>query len=173
MLGGYYTAIEMVKDYGEYLVEEIIYVHYGSTVFDSSKGFPIRNDANWSKPHGGLWASRQNSTFGWKTWCEQEEFRDCDEHNSFKFRLHDNAQVAVIHNMKDLRCLPTIKSSISIFCGTVIDFEECVRQGYDAIELCWYGNEYNEQKADDMYFGLYGWDCDSIVVLNPLAIIPI
>mgnify|MGYP000358472570 CR=1 FL=1 len=91
MLGGYYTAIEMVKDYGEYLVEEIIYVHYGSTVFDSSKGFPIRNDANWSKPHGGLWASRQNSTFGWKTWCEQEEFRDCDEHNSFKFRLHDNA----------------------------------------------------------------------------------
>ena len=81
----------MVKDYGEYLVEEIIYVHYGSTVFDSSKGFPIRNDANWSKPHGGLWASRQNSTFGWKTWCEQEEFRDCDEHNSFKFRLHDNA----------------------------------------------------------------------------------
>ena len=89
----------------------IVYIHYGSTVFDSSKGFPIRNEANWSKPRGGLWASRQNSTFGWKTWCEQEEFRDCDEHNSFKFRLCDNAKVAVIHNMKDLRCLPTIKSS--------------------------------------------------------------
>jgi hypothetical protein len=29
----------------------IVYIHYGSTVFDSSKGFPIRNEANWSKPH--------------------------------------------------------------------------------------------------------------------------
>lgn len=48
----------------------IVYIYYGSTVFDSSKGFPIRNEANWSKPCGGLWASRQNSTFGWKTWCE-------------------------------------------------------------------------------------------------------
>ena len=151
----------------------IVYIHYGSTVFDSSKGFPIRNEVNWSKPRGGLWASRQNSTFGWKTWCEQEKFRDCDEHNSFKFRPCDNAKVAVIHNMKDLRCLPTIKSSTSSFWDTVIDFEECVRQGYDAVELCWYGDEYSEQKADDMYFGLYGWDCDSIVVLNPLAIIPI
>lgn len=36
----------------------IVYIHYGSTVFDSSKGFPIRNEANWSKPRGGLWASR-------------------------------------------------------------------------------------------------------------------
>lgn len=23
----------------------IVYIHYGSTVFDSSKGFPIRNEA--------------------------------------------------------------------------------------------------------------------------------
>lgn len=96
-------------------MKAIVYIHYGSTVFDSSKGFPIRNETNWSKPRGGLWASRQNSTFGWKTWCEQEEFRDCDEHNSFKFRLRDNAKMAVIHNMKDLRCLPTIKSSTSSF----------------------------------------------------------
>lgn len=72
-------------------MKAIVYIHYGSTVFDSSKGFPIRNETNWSKPRGGLWASRQNSTFGWKTWCEQEEFGDCDEHNSFKFRLRDNA----------------------------------------------------------------------------------
>lgn len=48
--------------------------------------------------------------------------------------------------MKDLRCLPTIKSSTSSFWGTVIDFEECVIQGYDAVELCWYGDEYSEQK---------------------------
>ena len=80
-------------------MEGIIYVHYGSTDFDASKGFPIRNKANWTKPRGGLWASRQNATFGWKSWCEQTEFWNCDEYNSFKFRLRNNSKVAVIHNI--------------------------------------------------------------------------
>lgn len=96
-------------------MKAIVYIHYGSTVFDSSKGFPIRNETNWSKPRGGLWASRQNSTFGWKTWCEQEEFRDCDEHNSFKFRLRDNAKIAVIHNMKICVVFPPLKAAHRVF----------------------------------------------------------
>lgn len=29
------------------------------------------------------------------------------------------------------------------------------------------------KKADDMYFGLYGWDCDSIIILNPSVVVPI
>ena len=95
------------------------------------------------------------------------------ENNSFKFQLCDNSKVAIIHCMKDLDCLPTIGSNCSIFWNKVIDFEECVRQGYDAIELCWYGSEYKDKKADDMYFGLYGWDCDSIVILNPSVVVPI
>lgn len=37
----------------------------------------------------------------------------------------------------------------------------------------WYGSEYKDKKADDMYFGLYGWDCDSIVILNPSVVVPI
>lgn len=76
--------------------------------------------------------------------------------------------------MFDLRALPAVKSTVPYFLwDTCIDFEECLRRGYDAIELCWYGEEYEEQKADDMYFGLYGWDCNSIVVLNSSAVIPI
>ena len=35
-----------------------VYIHYGSTKFDPSRGFPIRNANDWSKPIGGLWASR-------------------------------------------------------------------------------------------------------------------
>ena len=62
---------------------------------------------------------------------------------------------------------------LPIFWNKVIDFEECVRQGYDAIELCWYGDEYKDKKADNMYFGLYGWDCDSIIILNPSVVVPI
>lgn len=108
-------------------MQKPIYVHYGSTFFEPSRNFPISNHRNWSKPFGGLWASRQDATFGWKDWCEREEFRECDENNSFKFQLCDNSKVAIIH---------------------------CI-------------------KADDMYFGLYGWDCDSIVILNPSVVVPI
>lgn len=154
-------------------MQKPIYVHYGSTFFEPSRNFPISNRRNWSKPFGGLWASRQDATFGWKDWCEREEFRECDENNFFKFQLCDNSKVAIIHCMKDLDCLPTIGSNCSIFWNKVIDFEECVRQGYDEIELCWYGSEYKDKKADDMYFGLYGWDCDSIVILNPSVVVPI
>lgn len=53
----------------------------------------------------------------------------------------------------------------------LIDFEKCLRIGIDAIELCWYGEEFEKVASGDLYFELYGWDCDSIVVLNPDAVI--
>lgn len=63
--------------------------------------------------------------------------------------------------------LQDIKESI-----IAISFEKCLRAGIDAIELCWYGDEYQSVANGDLYFELYGWDCDSIVVLNPNAVVP-
>lgn len=54
------------------------YIHYGATEFIPTKGFPIKNLEHFMKPKGGLWASRKNASFGWKDWCEQEDFRHCD-----------------------------------------------------------------------------------------------
>ena len=28
----------------------------------------------WNKPYGGLWASDINAKYGWKSWCEDENF---------------------------------------------------------------------------------------------------
>ena len=64
-----------------------------------------------------------------------------------------------------------VLSNLSFSCY-LIDFEKCVRLGIDAIELCWYGDEYADIASGDLHFELYGWDCDSIVVLNPNAVIP-
>lgn len=44
-----------------------------------------------------------------------------------------------------------------------IDFEQMLRNGVDAIELT---------NINDLYFDLYGWDCNSIVILNQNIIIP-
>ena len=155
-------------------MEKPVYIHYGAETFDPKKGFPIRNEQYWVKPCGGLWASRETASYGWKEWCEQENFRECDPLNSFRFVLRDGTKVAVISCMADLKRLPAEETSLKFrFWGAIPDFEECLRQGYDAIELCWYGEEYQEQAADDMHYALYGWDCDSIVVLNPEVIIQI
>lgn len=66
--------------------------------------------------------------------------------------------------------LPCIKNSRLASCY-LIDFEKCVRLGIDAIELCWYGDEFADIASGNLHFELYGWDCDSIVVLNPDAVI--
>ena len=148
-----------------------IYIHYGATQFNPLLNFPIKNERCWVKPKGGLWASRKNASFGWKNWCAIEEFRECNEDCSFEFVMKDESKIAIISTPSQLSRLPCIKNSRVSSCY-LIDFEKCVRLGIDAIELCWYGDEYADIASGDLHFELYGWDCDSIVVLNPNAVIP-
>lgn len=137
-------------------MQDKIYIHYGHAAFDPSLFVKIRNNSPWNKPIGGLWASPVNATFGWKDWCEAEEFRECIENNSFKFTL-PGANVLTINSVEDLRKAPTLDYN---GIGWIIDFERCIKLGYDAIEL-------NISKSHELYWELYGWDCDSILVMNP------
>ena len=41
-----------------------------------------------------------------------------------------------------------------------------IKNGIDVIE-------FNLSNDEDLYFALYGWDCDCILVLNPEVIIQI
>lgn len=130
-----------------------VYVHYGQP-FDEQKFMPIKN-GNFTKPRGGLWASRTDAKYGWKDWCKDEDFRECAESESFKFTLKDGTRILTINSCKDLESLPTRE----IFRPTTaLDFEK-LTQDYDAVEVI---------ISDDIQlcFELYGWDCDSIVVMN-------
>lgn len=152
-----------------------IYIHYGSTSFDPAKGFPIQNRDYWVKPKGGLWASRIDASYGWKAWCERKEFCECDPSNAFRFIIKNGYEIYTISTIKQLHALLQINSSRRYFnlLGYCIDFEACLKLGIDAIELCWYGDEYKDISDGDLYNELYGWDCDSILVLNPNAILVI
>ena len=161
------------------------YIHYGHIVtkpikngifkplvkqpakFDKSLFNPIRN-VGFVKPEGGYWASPIDTDYGWKDWCEAEDFRTCDENNSFKFTLKEGAKVLYIKYYTDLEGLPRDESMIHLEYGfvTYLDFEKLAEQ-YDAIEL---DLDYDYHK---LYFGLCGWDCNSILIMNPDIIVPI
>lgn len=141
------------------------YIHYGHTKFDKSMFNKIKNADCSTKPKGGLWASDVEAEHGWKDWCEAEEFRDCKEENSFSFVLSDNAKVLYIDSIDDLKVLPKIddKFGMNFSSWILLDFEK-LAETYDAVEV-------SISSDFDLYYQLYGWDCDSIVIMNPDVVV--
>lgn len=153
--------------------EKKVYIHYGSSEFDKEKFVPIRNGHLESKPYGGLWASPADSKYGWKDWCENEGFRLDDLSSSFSFVLSDDSRVLRLRSGKDVDKLP--RYNWKCFSGGPefmhIDFEALMKD-YDAVEvhlseegLCEYSNS--------LYWTMYSWDCDSILIMNPDVVIPV
>lgn len=139
------------------------YIHYGASKYDPKKFKPIKNCCGFNKPYGGLWASPVTTPMGWKDWNEAENFRVCNEQNSFRFKLKSGSKIAYIDSEEKLHTVP---DSIKTGCSQkskFIDFEKALKLGYDAIEI-------SISKCPSLYWALYGWDCDSIVVLNKGAI---
>lgn len=135
------------------------YIHYGHASFHRELFSPIRNDEYTGvKPFGGLWASAVDATWGWKKWCERENFQRHNLLVSFSFHLAPTANVFVIDSMDCLEKLPKRKCKHDIWVS--LDFEKIRDSGVDAIELV--------LSADpELYWALYGWDCDSILIMNP------
>lgn len=152
-------------------MEKIVFVHYDDMPFDRNSILPIQNTpfTGFTKPYGGFWASREDASFGWKEWCQREEFDGFSDNHVFRFTLKDTANVVTLSTMEQFEALPKRADSElkSKYIPTPIDFEECLRQGIDAIELCWYGEEYKGVRNGNLYFALHGWDCDCILILNP------
>lgn len=135
------------------------YIHYGTTEFSKDKFKEIKNERLFTKPIGGLWASRVDSEYGWKNWTEDEHFRTevYREDNYFKFKLKDEAKVLVINNAKQILDLPKQKNEFN-FSFVCLDFEKLAKE-YDAIEVL-------ISQDGKLYWDLYGWDCDSILIMN-------
>ncbi len=156
-----------------------VYIHYGHKEFDKNEFQEIKNKLFRNKPVGGLWASPVNAPYGWKDWSKStgaKDFLQITEDLSFKFTLSSAARVLVISSVADVEKLPTqvcnddnLKDLVESTEATgvkSIDFEKLKNSGYDAVELK-FSND------DGLYRTMFGWDCDSIVVLNPDVVEPV
>lgn len=142
------------------------YIHYGADTFERSAFKHVVNINYFNKPKGGLWASRVDDECGWKNWCECEEFRLERLEYAFTFTLKESANVVEIETSTDIVCkLPlceTLKSECPSCERYYIDFEDCIKRGIDAIEIIDIG---------EVYWSLYGWDVNCILILNPDIIV--
>ena len=136
------------------------YIHYGSTAFIEESWEPIRNE-NWIKPHGGLWASAIDAPYGWKDWNGTYNYQLCDETNSFKFKLKPSARILIIDSIDVLKRLHKLQYTVTTLIRDVyfLNFERLLEDGYDAID-------FQLSKDPKLYWAMYGWDCDSILVMN-------
>ena len=134
------------------------YIHYGSAKFDKSKFKSIENIQFFNKPNGGLWGCEVGTKFGWKEFCELENIDWVNLSDSFEFELTTEARVLRLHNLDDyveFRSKYAI-NDIGIKLALGYDFERIAKE-YDVIDF----------KVGELYMALYGWDVDSILVLNP------
>ena len=136
------------------------YIHYGCCEFKREKFVMPSTRKYNNKPNGGLWASDVNAKYGWKNWCEENDWDGCLLNQSFSFRLSNKANVVRINWLSDLDQLPEQKDAREWTSIRSVDYDKLIADGVDAIE-------FNISNDWSLYMGLYGWDCDSLLVLNP------
>lgn len=139
-----------------------VYVHDGGK-FDIKRFTPVKNK-DFVKPLGGLWGSPIDSAYGWQQWCKDNNFGK-DKYNkddSFLFELKFGTKLLYIDNAEMLETLPKVENEILSKCFVLLDFEKLATE-YDAIEV-------NISADQQLYWDLYGWDVDSILVMNPNVI---
>lgn len=143
-------------------------IHRDSNEYKPELFTPIKN--KWVKPLGGLWTSPVDSSYGWKDWCESNDFSNGDNNLSFTVELKSNAKILVIDDLRTLKLLsisyPFGHRILGEF-GEYLNFERIAKE-YDAIHLTDRGQSETHLSTP---VKLYGWDCESVLILNPEVII--
>ena len=146
------------------LMEQQVFITCGcGSRFDRSKFNPIKN-RRFCKPSGGLWASLEGSSaWSWMDWCESEEFHvSLYKSSQFRFRLKEGSRVYVISSVVDVMTAPLQERTPRDW-SYYINFEKLAEE-YDAVLLTAAGEA--ATRWSDPY-SLYGWDVESLLVLNP------
>ena len=159
------------------LKDENSYVHYGDAAFAREKFESIENKDFSNKPDGGLWASSCEVENSWSIWCEENDFRRTNTYKCFYFKIADTAKVLRIESLEDCKELTLqpvgyLHEEYKDTNYKVIDYRACMQRGIDAIEYK-YDIASQSEDFEEIDTIMWGWDCDSILILNPdIIVIP-
>ena len=132
-------------------------IHYTDTPLTDWEPLAIAmGNTQHSKPLGGLWASPVDSVYGWADWCLSQDFRL--ERLAVGVPLEVSLNRAIVINSRDdLGKLDWI--------GEYPNWESMVGRGIDVIYMTSEGLLATKDS-------LYGWDCESMVIMNLRALTP-
>lgn len=148
------------------MISEIKCIHYGSDKYRPWKFKPIKDMGGYhigSKPSaGGLWSSPVDSKHSWYDWCMVQDWGLEDLNTSFEFTF--KGRLLVIESRKDLAVFRTEPW----YPGDPIHklFFEPLLEKYDAIHLTEEGEYATKEMSLYGAPSLYGWDCETVLVLN-------
>ncbi len=160
------------------------YIHYGSNHFDSLIFEEITNQTYSNKPNGGLWASPVDSVYGWKDWCKGNNYKIENLDRSFEFTLADDARVLYLNDV----IAPNGKECLLL--DKMLEYSKAIRLPHSEYSFTKDGYFMDEIRMDFellhdilkydaievrldsfFYWKLYGWDVDSLLVMNPRVIV--
>jgi hypothetical protein len=158
------------------------FVSYGLGEYDPNLFNVIENNKYNIKPKGGLWTSPKNSNYGWIDFCRDENYCKFGGFKTgFEFQLKPDSKIYIIDTFFDLIKVPykikdPLYSGIS-YHQNFIDYENMANE-YDAIWLT--DNGQFDTRSPEMQglfdfdgctINLYGWDCESLIILRKECII--
>lgn len=147
-------------------VKRLELITYGcGDAFDADRFDPVKNCSYFVKPSGGLWASPVGSRYGWTEWCLDNDYGDF----STEFSATLVGRVLTINTLEDLIRLPEVEPpewARRPFTRKYVDFEALLAMGVDAVHLTADG----ECETRFSEPSLYGWDCESVLVMNPACL---
>lgn len=137
-------------------------ITYGITHFDKRKFYGACASAN-NKPDGGFWTAPAGRIYGWYKWCVENEFKIED----LKQRAHMwvTGHGLVINGRVDFEHYVNCGYiSYNVYGDLTLDWTTIRHRGeYDFVWV-------TERALDECYNEFYGWDVESIVVLNPKCV---
>ncbi len=139
-------------------------IHYTKEIDFKPRHIDIKNGRLPSKPFGGIWASPLEAEYGWKQYCEEEASEFI---NKYAVILTiDTSHFITIDSEADLRQLKWYKNPVIE--SEYIDFESLKNKGTDGVYLTSRGQG-NTRLTHPR--NLYGWDCESVLIMNERCIL--
>lgn len=136
------------------------FIHYGSSIYYPHKvNKPIKNQGWLNKPVGGLWTSPIDSNKSWENFCKSEGLEEFINKPYFIIKLKQRTKLLVINSYKNIKLLPTFEGIIQ----TTIDFINLANY-YDAI---WLTDKGQIETRFSSPISLHGWDCETLLIINP------
>ena len=118
-----------------------------------------------NKPNRGFWGSPVDAEFGWKEWCENEDYGCYDFDNPIYWRLKEGKIFQVDWDDLESEEFNQYVTRTS-YRTPLLDFESMREDGIIAVQLmnACIGHSFTDFGDIELMFN--SWDCESIVVLD-------